>query len=472
MEKVEHAGPGRLFDPVKLGEALGLTLLTLLAIIVAYALEPRLSQTQAIPWETSPTSAIGPITKTIPPTISTMSFPSSDFTQTPTITVSLEGRGDYITLPAALKAASSGATILLGPGTFSLTKPLTLTQPIRLIGAGMDATYITAATANYVVRVTGDFIAEDLTFEHSGSLAADVVVIAGAQVWIKRCRFRGAVLAETEGRFGAGLRLTEAASGLIADTRAEENGAMGIVIEGTSYPTLENNVTRENQLAGIAWLGHARGTARANESHANFIGFLVNDEAQPILEANLGLANQKSGLAYRSNSGGLARQNQFSNNGREGIYIGAQAYPTLETNVCTENAAVGIAYFDNSSGIARSNTCTHNLRGIYVGEQAAPTLEENLCNANEKSGITYAGQAGGVARHNTCAENGITGLYIGEQAHPTLEENLSHANGEVGIAYLDTAGGIARDNRCTENPLCLHIAPTANPTLENNTCGE
>ena len=442
----------------QLYEAVSLTLLTLLAIGLGAWL----------PFDNAPRlEAISTVVSATPAAIRTL-FATDNIS----ITVAADGSGDYPTLPAALQAAPPDATIQLSAGTFTLNTPLTVTKPVRLVGVGMEATRITANTPGYVARVTATFAAENLTFEHTGSQTADVLLIEDAAVWISQCRFQGAILDEAATQFGAGLRLTGAARGQVSDSIAESNGAMGIIVEGTAQLTLENNLARENQLAGIAWLGNASGIARGNECRANFIGLLINDNAQPTLEANRFIENEKSGLAYYGNHGGSARANECSHNGHEGIYVGAQAYPTLEDNICTGNAAVGIGYFDNSSGLSRRNTCTLNLRGIYVGEQATPILEENSCTDNEKSGITYAGSAGGVARGNICTTNGITGIYIGERAQPTVEDNVCTANGKAGLAYFDTAGGIARGNICAENPIGLHIAITANPVLDANTCGK
>jgi parallel beta-helix repeat protein len=411
--------------------------------------------------------------------------PFSDTTPTPTpeqdnqtryfpTTLHLEAdsSGDYATLEEAVQYASPGATIILGSGTYRLTKPLEIRQSLRLVGESADQIEIVSTAKDYVIRIdgAGPFVAENITFRHESEAAADVVIVRGGEATFTRCRFTGAVYVEGEGKKGVGLRIQGNTTGIVQDCVATENATMGILVEEQARPTLARNVCANNTLVGIAYSNGAGGTARQNTCSGNLMGIYADNRAQPTLEANVCIDNEKSGIAYRGNTGGEARQNECSRNGQEGIYIGEQARPTLERNVCTNNAEAGITYWDNASGVARQNECRENRRGIYVDELASPTLEENVCTDNENSGITYAGNAAGVASYNECSRNGLTGIYVDEQARPTLENNICRDNGSVGIDYRGNAGGMARQNECQGSEIGIRIADTATPTLTDNDC--
>jgi parallel beta-helix repeat protein len=206
--------------------------------------------------------------------------------------VEADGSGDYPTLEEALEEAPEEAFIFLGPGTYRLEQRLDVSEPLRLVGAGMDQTEIVSEAAGYVVRFSGDgpFAVEDITFRHEGGAVADVVIVRGGKVAFARCRFTGAVRAGQEVK--AGLRLRESTVGVVQDCVAEENDGFGIAVE---------------------------------------------DEARPTVERNLCWENEQSGLLYSDGAGGEARQNECSENGYHGISVNDQAEPTLEGNVCTDN---------------------------------------------------------------------------------------------------------------------------------------
>jgi parallel beta-helix repeat protein len=424
-----------------------------------------------LPFDT-PTSRLStkPFSDTIPTPTSgqdnqTISFPT-------TLHLEADGSGNYATLGEAVRAASPGDIIALGPGIYRLEEPLDIHQSLHLVGEDAGQTEIVSVAEGYGIGIdgAGPFVAEDITFRHEGDAEADVVVVRDGEATFTHCRFTGAIYAEGEGRKGVGLRFQENARGIVQDCVAAENATMGILVEGQARPTLERNICTYNTLVGIAYSNDAGGTARQNKCSGNLMGIYVDNRAQPTLEENVCTDNEKSGIAYRGNTGGEARQNECSRNGQEGIYVGEQAHPTLEGNICTHNVQAGITYWDNAGGVARQNECRENRRGVYVTELASPTLERNICTENENSGLTFAGAASGVARHNECSRNGLAGIYVDEQARPTLESNVCADNGSVGIDYRNNAGGIARQNECQGNEIGIHIAETAAPTLIDNDC--
>lgn len=207
-------------------------------------------------------------------------------------------------------------TIILAAGTYTLSRPLELTQLVQLVGEGIDQTEVTSAAPGYTVRFAGQgaFSAKALTFRHTGEAEAAVVVVQGGEVSFSRCRFSGATYAGTDVSV-AGLRIEGDTVGVVKDCVAEGNDRNGI---------------------------------------------LVRDRAQLTLEGNRCTENRGAGIAYWDDAGGLARQNVCTKNQDFGIVLFGRAQPTLEQNCCTENNGAGIAYEGSSAGVARQNDCSRN----------------------------------------------------------------------------------------------------------------
>ena len=295
-----------------------------------------------------------------------------------------DGSGQYATLAEAARAASEGAALILGPGSYRLAESLEINTSLHLVGAGMDQTEIVSKAEGYAVLFSGagPFSAEGVAFRHQGQSVADVVIVEGGAVSFVRCRFTGAVSGEGEDE-RAGLWLRGAASGLVQDCVVEGNG-LGVRVSEQAQPALKENFCTHNGGAGIVYSDDAGGVASGNECSENGVGgIVVAGRAGPVLEGNLCADNGDTGIAYLDDGGGAARQNECLWNGLDGISVGGRASPTLTGNVCMDNGGAGIAYADSAGGAARQNECAQNGRvGIFVAETAAPDLGDNDCDVD------------------------------------------------------------------------------------------
>jgi parallel beta-helix repeat protein len=355
------------------------------------------------------------------------------------IVVDPNGRGDFRTLAEAIEQAASGGTIRLAEGTHWLDRPLKITNPVTLVGAGRDVTRVVCEGEGYVIEYSsqGRFAASGITFQHTGQLPADVLVVTGGDIAISECRFEGAVWDEQRESGGHGLWLRGTVWGVVEECESLRNRLHGIRLSEEAQPTLESNTCRENQV-GIVYVGSASGTAWDNTCENNaFHGIQVGEQARPTLEGNTCRENKWSGIAYYGSASGTARNNTCEWNAAGGIGVGEQAQPTLEGNTCRENKWLGIAYAGSASGTARNNTCVNNTAcGILVGEQAQPTLEGNTCRENKGAGIAYFGSASGTARNNICRENAKRSIVVAEEASPVLEGNSGAGCAVVLIGWV------------------------------------
>lgn len=293
--------------------------------------------------------------------------------------------GRYRSLAEAVAAAGAGATITLPAGRHALPHGLALPRAVTLAGAGRDLTEVVAGAGEYVLCFTGPGRLElrDLTVRWTGDGAApaDVVSVRGGEVSIERCRFSGAP--STAEVSGAGLELTGAVAGRVADCELTGNGN-GLVVAGAATPVLERLVCRANDRAGIVYDGHSGGLAHANRCEENGgSGILLADAAAPTLDGNVCRANRQSGITYTGRAAGLANRNDCAANAFHGIVVVGETQPALNDNYCHDNGQAGILFADAAAGLARRNTCAGNgQHGIALLDAAQPSLDGNVCQGN------------------------------------------------------------------------------------------
>lgn len=334
------------------------------------------------------------------------------------IRVSPDGSGDYRTLEQAVEAVPEGGTIRLAAGEHQLSSGLLIYKSLRLIGSGIESTMIMCDQYSHVIKINGAkwFETEGITFQHTGELYADVMIVTEGELEVSRCRFMGGKYG-SERILGDGLSLHGTCSGYIYQCQMDDN-RQGISIDTQGQITLKDNYCKNNA-----------------------IGINISGKAKPALDSNT-CTMGAFGIYYTDKAGGLAHNNRCLNNHAAGILVSEQAQPALEDNICEETFK-GIAYLGYAGGVARGNRCKRNKSGIFVIDQARPTLEENVCEGNEQCGIYYEENSGGIARKNQCYSNGIYGICVIDKAQPILEMNNCSQNG-------------------------IFISSSAKPTLNNN----
>jgi parallel beta-helix repeat protein len=198
-------------------------------------------------------------------------------------------KGDVRTLAEAIERVEPNGIIRLSKGTHYLQKPLHLTQPVRLIGQGMDRTKVVCDGPEYVLKYSGSgqFVASGITFKHTGKAPADVVVITNGEVLLESCRLSGGVVDSQRTQHGCGLVISGRSKGYVKHCQAVHNEGHGILVSEQAQPTLQGNTCQKNEGCGIAYFGFASGVARNNSCCGNkMYGIYVADQAKPTLEGN------------------------------------------------------------------------------------------------------------------------------------------------------------------------------------------
>lgn len=408
--------------------------------------------------------------------------------------------------------------VQLAVGDYILPASFEVKTSLRIVGSDKMQTRIICESADHVILFSGPgtFEAENITFEHSGTTGASVIVIRGGQIKFRNCSFVGGIHSNANGSEGVGLLIggsttgsveacdacdhqgegiivvesanimldsnlcNQNASGIaicdqaitrVLNNEASGNRSFGIVTENEAYVELKGNTARANEI-GIAFRNQARGDAIRNRCQRNSVGIHISGNARPVITGNVCNGNE-FGLQVQNTGGGDIRLNEFSANTRSGIMMGDSTDAHIEANICQDNTAFGIVFQSRSKGKATSNQCQRNMLGILVMGASSPTLESNFCVDNTTAGIVFHDTTLGIARGNVCRNNQVHGIEVAGHAQPNLVQNSCLYNGEAGIHYYGQAVGSAKKNNCYGNGIRdIVVDGQASPALWGNTALE
>lgn len=132
--------------------------------------------------------------------------------------------GQYGSIAAALTHLKPGGTLKLAPGTYRLEKPLVVARGVQILGAGMGQTEIACGTSGPTLEFHGGGLlsVQGVTFSHSGTSPASVVIVRSREVAFDRYAFVDAIGKGVDQ--GVGLLLSGTASGEVDKCRAVAAG--------------------------------------------------------------------------------------------------------------------------------------------------------------------------------------------------------------------------------------------------------
>lgn len=301
------------------------------------------------------------------------------------VIVALDGSGNFTTLDEAVKKVKPGATIYLSSGTHTLTEGIRIEKEITLIGGGMSETILTSPVAPVmsIQLLSGNVTLSGISFQYTGSTPGSVVYISSQErVEITDCEFTGGKDDIDPGTAGVGLSL-RAKSGVIRDSRFNNNQNDGLELFGVSTLGIENSTFNGNGQTGLnvgaGYSGMVTGSEFSNNTGS---GISVVDPSTPIIQNNRISGNQESGIVYWYGASGSAIENQISANGMDGISVQEASSPTLSGNMITDNSQAGIYFGNGAKGHAEKNECTGNKWGMYLDTAASPSIGDNNLHNN------------------------------------------------------------------------------------------
>lgn len=393
---------------------------------------------------------------------------------------------DHRSIQAAIDAAASGDTVLVGPGTYR--ERLGLKPNVALRSAGDDAKGklgLKRAEATIIDGTGGR--AEDPGVAMAEGSTIDGFTVTGVgryddEEWTKHHATQGEEQSyDMIGVPGiAGISVVGVADCTIANNIVHHIGYTGIAIMGAEgkrvSPHVVRNVAYRNMGGGIGAMMRSSPIIEANVCFENFYAGIGHANSDPLVTDNVCYANIRAGIGISEGSKPIVRGNKCYGNRRAGIGVrtGRETIPLIEHNECYDNDMAGIGVMKEAAGIIRHNRCWRNkAAGIGCQLEATPLIERNECFENAMSGIGCRSDAAPVIRDNRCYRNEMSGIGSQDGARPVIVGNECFENVMAGIGTEDDARAVIRDNKCHHNLMAgIGARHGARPIIDGNHCFE
>lgn len=243
--------------------------------------------------------------------------------QTPrTITVSLDGSGDFVSIQEAVDSAKKGDTVFVKPGSYPQNLTIHSKERVKLVGAGIDQVTLLGRGDLVGVLHVGkwpygatDIEITGMTVNERGGHA--VGIFNGKGITLRNLHVKGMVFGQQVrdvriedcvigGSETTGVQFADSQAVLIGNVI--HNNDYGVNVAGKSEVRLERNVIMRNLFeavvvsdhakamlisntlvkngTGAAFLGSSRGEASGNIVGFNKIGFLIAITSQTTISFN------------------------------------------------------------------------------------------------------------------------------------------------------------------------------------------
>ncbi|WP_121968120.1 S-layer homology domain-containing protein [Leptolyngbya sp. BC1307] len=208
----------------------------------------------------------------------------------------------FRTLTQALRQASSGGVIQLGPGAYQAGEQFPLEVP-----AGVTVTGAAAET----VTITGGGAS-------GRSEVANVTVVLS-----DRAQLRGVTVTNPQ---GSGL-LVAAGTALIIGNRLVSCQQYGVIVSGSAHPFISENAFIENG-TGLAMVASAKGEVRQNRFERTDYGISLSGQSAPLVLGNQ-LAGGRYALVIAGSARPVLRQNRATRSEQTSLWVKDRAQPDI-----------------------------------------------------------------------------------------------------------------------------------------------
>lgn len=324
------------------------------------------------------------------------------------VVVSADGRGDYVSINAALKATAIGARILVRPGVYD--ESVRLDHEVELVGDGPRADIIVRATdasclvmdtdrarvAGLTLRGAAAFFAVDiprgkLLLEDcdlsSDTLSCVGVHGRGAAPLIRGCRihdsadsglyfFNGAAGVvegcEVSGSANVGVAVTGRASPAVRRSKIYGGADAGIVVWKEGDCLVENCEIYGNRRAGLGVSEGGRATVNSCRIYEGYnSGVYVHDRGQAALEDCDIHGHREAEVAVEDGGRLTALRCQIHDGRYSGVFVRGGGQALIRECVVTGNDGYGVKVAGGAAARVEGNDLTGNRLGPWDAEDGA-----------------------------------------------------------------------------------------------------
>ena len=301
----------------------------------------------------------------------------------PTHIVDAMGRGGFLTISKAIKAAQPGDRILVCPGYY--TERLVLDKPLEIIGDGdRSDIVIEAKRSNVILFRAAMGIVRNLTLRQVGNGKYYAVDISQGRLVLEDCDITSQSLTCAAVHSGAdpqirrnrihdgkqsGVLVYDNGLGIIEENDIFGNGRAGVAIRGGGNPTVRRNRIHDGKGGGVFVYDNGLGTIEDNDIFANaYSGVAIRGNGNPTIRNNRIHDGKQNGVLVYQNGLGTIEDNDIFGNAYAGLEIREGGNPTVRCNRINKNGYQAVWVYDKGSGTFEDNDLRDNARGAWLIE--------------------------------------------------------------------------------------------------------
>ena len=361
-------------------------------------------------------------------------------------------QAEYTTIQQAVAAAEAGDKILVCPGQYFGTVPVS-TPDLRIEAQGAPGEVVLRGAnvegeLGIVVLNTNGVVVQGFAVENFGR--AQIRIQGGSGNTVRKNVTSGAA-------FNDGIQVTSSSANLVEQNTSfgnQEDGIyVGVITDIPFAPTFDNlvrhNETFENRQHGI----NLSGTGSGNVIFGNRVRDNVNRGINNVQASNGNIIEQNHvsengiplppglgpgiGIFVNTSTGVTVRDNKVEGNGGSGITLTGSANNLVTNNLSDSNLAGGLTLNGSTGNLVEKNMLVGNTQdGVRLNNSATNTVQANHIRQNGRDGI----RAEANTRDNTFEQN-------------VIAESVEHdAHDESAGAGTAGTANFWIDNHCdTEN---------------------
>ena len=255
----------------------------------------------------------------------------------------------------------------------------------------------------------------------------------------------------------SGIELAGLINGSVINSRSENNGIDGLLVDTLSGGLIEGNTFNLNARSGISVQSMDGGVISNNDASANTSNGIeivaLNDGS---VDNNFLVGNSNHGVQIGSFIGGDVNQNVALGNTVDGFHFdfvdfNATNNPEIDGNIADSND-IGFHFVTLDGGNATNNIASNNVgHGFQVDTMSFGSLSKGTASSNGGDGISVGTLTLGTIGENLVENNVGHGIFINEMTNGSVRENTLQNNGLSGLALHDFSNGQIRQNTATSN---------------------